>query len=108
MTGRSSALTIGACSVLMAALSAAGGSAWADELPPVFDVTGMCQMELKAEMPDHRVQECVWAEQRALTYLRVVYSAVPLRVRRRCERLSRADTRGFGSYAFIQGCVDLK
>ncbi len=92
----------------MATLVVLGGVARADVVLPVVDTTDLCEREVGTRAPDPRVQDCVSAERRALDYLSTAYAAVPARVRSRCERLSRRDTRGFLSYAFIQGCIDMK
>lgn len=76
--------------------------------PPTLDTAGLCKAESSRRLGGQALDECLADERRALDYLRAAYPAVPRQVSQRCEHLSRQRTRGFGSYAFIQGCLDLK
>lgn len=94
----------GGC-VLLVAAATPGGATPADQ-PPTVDARGLCEMEWAARLPDPRVSACIAGEERALRYLRVIYSAVSPAAREACERASRAATRGFGSHAFVKTCID--
>ncbi len=104
---RPACLRLGARAAACALLLASAGPVRAAPLLPSLDTDALCAMRLRRDAT-LLVADCVAAEQRALEDLRPAYATVPARVRSRCERLSRRETGGIGSYAFIQGCLDLK